>query len=555
MRQVPMSAASSANSLVRLWDGWNHFWFNPADPTILGLVRICAGMLVLYVHLAYCFDLQGFFGKEAWLDLRTLNELRLKAPIVAPSLDWDEAPPIARPSNPAEQEYVQRYERRWGMPPPPPFPRNEAEAKAIDDYREMWDVDPRMATFHGRPLWSVWYDVVDPAWMRIVHGLVLTAMFLFTIGFCTRVTSVLTWLAVLSYIQRAPTTLFGMDTIMIVVVLYLMIGPSGAALSVDRWLVRYWKTRRALRRHLPVPDLWKPEPSVSANLAVRLMQIHICMIYMASGLSKLLGQSWWSGTAVWMTMANYEFSPMDIPPYLVFLKYLCQNRVIWEIFVTGGTLFTLAFEITFGILVWLPRMRWLMILSAVLLHTGIAIFMGLVMFSLMMMALLLSFISSGTVRRLFRLDQTASPEFKLYVNSREPRQVRGASLVHALDLWQQVELLELPSRPRASGNTGSLQSGLATASVPPLPSKIMPEAPRLQLLAKPEGVLSGHELFRRLAGSLPLFRPLGWMTWVPGVEALARLRYGPQTSGQQRHSSSEEPEARKREQVSPVGKS
>jgi len=57
--------------------------------------------------------------------------------------------------------------------------------------------------------------------MWVTHGCILAAMFLFTLGFCTRVTSVLTWLGMLSYTQRAPTSLFGMDTIMNVLVLYL----------------------------------------------------------------------------------------------------------------------------------------------------------------------------------------------------------------------------------------------------------------------------------------------------------------------------------------------
>ena len=54
--------------------GWSAFWFTPADPTVLGLVRICAGLLTLYVHLMYSFHLQEFFGEKAWLTLRVANE-------------------------------------------------------------------------------------------------------------------------------------------------------------------------------------------------------------------------------------------------------------------------------------------------------------------------------------------------------------------------------------------------------------------------------------------------------------------------------------------------
>jgi hypothetical protein len=43
------------------------------------------------------------------------------------------------------------------------------------------------------------------------------------------------------------------------------------------------------------------------------------------------------------------------------------------------------------------------VIGAVLLHTGIALFMGLVGFSLMMLALLVSFIPPSTVRQLLGL--------------------------------------------------------------------------------------------------------------------------------------------------------
>src|SRR5262249_54056114 len=158
-----------------------------------------------------------------------------------------------------------------------------------------------------------------PGWVVAVHVAFLVAMFLFTIGFCTRLTSVLTWVGIISYIHRTPTTLFGMDTIMNILAIYLMIGPSGAALSVDRLIARWWAGRQGR-------ELGPPRPLVSANFAIRLMQIHFCIIYLASGLSKLQGPAWWNGNALWGTMANYSFAPMHWPAYLAFLKFLSEHR-------------------------------------------------------------------------------------------------------------------------------------------------------------------------------------------------------------------------------------
>jgi hypothetical protein len=169
---------------------------------------------------------------------------------------------------------------------------------------------------------------------------------------------------------------------------------------VDRLLRRWWTRRQAERKGLPVPAWLPPAPSVTANFALRLLQVHFCIIYLASGLSKLQGAAWWNGTAMWLTLANYEFAPLDWARYQDFLVFLCNHRWLWELAMSGGVIFTLALEIGFPFLVWGRATRWLMIIGAVLLHTGIALSMGLTTFGLMMLAMLLSFVPGAAVRQL-----------------------------------------------------------------------------------------------------------------------------------------------------------
>lgn len=383
-----------------LLSGWNRFWFTPADPTLLGLIRICCGLVILYVHLSYSYDLQSFFGRHAWMDLQMLNEFRHEAPVLVPATGWEEVSRTAQPQTAAQMEYVRRYRDRFGQDPPAPFPQSLEEEEWINNYRERWSIDPRLVYAKGRPLFSIWYHVTEPLWMTVVHIIFLVAMALFTIGFCTRVTAAVTWLGVLSYIQRSPTTLFGMDTIMIVVVLYLLLSPSGAAFSVDRLLAGWWLRRAARREGRELPVLGPSPPLVSANVALRLMQIHTCIIYFVAGVSKLQGQTWWTGTATWFTMANNEFSPVRFQLYADFLRFLVEHRWLWEVVMTGGTAFTVLFELGFPFLIWQRATRWLMLSCAILLHTGIAIFMGLNTFSFMMLTLILCFVPASTVRQL-----------------------------------------------------------------------------------------------------------------------------------------------------------
>jgi hypothetical protein len=365
-------AGTHRNFLLAAAEAWNRFWFAPADPTTLGLIRICCGILVLYVHLCYTYDLQTIFGPHAWTDAQMMKELREEYPMLPRYMSW-----AGNTEN---------------------IPAQNAEEK---DYMSRWEVNPRLLYVQGHPyLWSIWFYVTNPTPMLIIHGVILTFMFCFMIGLCTRIMAVLTWAGMLCYIQRGVTTLFGLDAIMVIVVLYLMIGPSGAALSVDRLIARYWAAWQARRKHLPVPHFPRPTPSVSANLAIRLLQVHFCIIYFVSGTSKLQGPMWWSGNAVWMTMANYEFSPMGLKWYMEGLRYVAARRWLWELITTGGTYFTLAFEISFPYLVWTRWGRPVIIASAVFMHLGIAVCMGLVTFSMIMLTGVLAFVPPEVVQHM-----------------------------------------------------------------------------------------------------------------------------------------------------------
>jgi len=431
----------------RMARAWDRFWFTPADPTLLGLIRIGCGLIVVYVLLVYSFDLQELFGREAWYTLQLRLGMVREAPVYVEPLfpqdviyekpqtpeqqeyasryfeRWKEFPPPPYPKSAAEAErynhlrelwgfdprrfkmplpentwqenYVRDYRKKWGDPPPPPYPQDEAEAVYFDQYRLKWGYDPRILYARGSAITSIWFHVTDPTWMAGIHATLILIAILFTAGFATRITSVLTWAAMLSYIHRAPSSLFGQDTMMNIVLIYLMIGPSGAALSLDRLIAKWW----ARRRGGPKPPA-EPVPRVSANVAIRLLQIHVCFIYAGAGFSKLHGTTWWDGTAVWSTLANYEFAPIQFPPYMAFLRYLGRNPLLWHIFMTTGTYFTLFFEITYAFLIWLRPTRWLLLAMAIVLHGFIGMFMGLKTFSLIMLVMNMAFLTPAEARAL-----------------------------------------------------------------------------------------------------------------------------------------------------------
>jgi hypothetical protein len=347
MKNPPPAAAEPQESVGDVVRAWDRFWFSPRDPTGLALIRIFGGALILYVHLVYSFGLFSYVGREAWVRDQVITWLCEKNPNLGPTPGW----------------------------------------------RAPYQLLPVVS--EGQSVISWFFEVRDPAWIVVVHTCTLVAMFLLTIGLWTRIASVVSWLGALSYIERAPTTVFGMDTMMMIVLLYLMIGPCGEALSVDR-LLHSWRERR---RHGPGWTPPPPAPSVGANLAIRLFQVHFCFIYLASGFSKLLGSSWWSGQAPMLVFLNTEFAPFNVPAYRSFLHFLSKHRGLWEAMMNLQVLFTLVVEIGLPFLIWNRHLRWVMICASVLLHTGIGLFMGLVTFSLMMLVMLLAFVPPVVVRR------------------------------------------------------------------------------------------------------------------------------------------------------------
>jgi hypothetical protein len=335
-------AAAGLGSMIRdVFGTWDRFWFSRMDPTTLCFIRLCCGLLTFYIHLTYSFGLFSYVGKDAWID----NEVA---------------------------GHIMRDVSIWGM-----------------EYG--WDGN-YVEVARGNYYWSIYYHVTDPTWVVAIHAFFLVNMLAFALGLGTRYTGAITWLGALSYVHRANSTVFGVDTMMVILLMYLQIGPSGATLSLDR-LIAKWRARRA---GLPVPEV---KPSYAANFTIRLMQVHFCIIYLASGTSKLLGSTWWSGTSLNLVMLNASFAPMDKGPYLWLMTTMAKHRWLWETVMSFSIVFSVLLETCFAFLIWDRRWRWPLICASVMLHVGIGTFMGLVTFSLMMMIFVCSFIPPEIVQR------------------------------------------------------------------------------------------------------------------------------------------------------------
>src|SRR5688572_33272909 len=62
-------AADWVRSVLR---GWDQFWFTPAQPHTLAIIRILGGAMLLYTHAVWALDLEAFLGRHSWLSANTV---------------------------------------------------------------------------------------------------------------------------------------------------------------------------------------------------------------------------------------------------------------------------------------------------------------------------------------------------------------------------------------------------------------------------------------------------------------------------------------------------
>lgn len=228
----------------------------------------------------------------------------------------------------------------------------------------------------GSYAWSYLWWFESPAALWTVHIAALLVFAMLTIGLYTRVVAVLAFIAAAAYVGRATGALFGLDQINVMLAMYLMVGPAGDAFSVDRWL----QARKA-GGPPPVRKSW------SANVAIRLIQLHMCVIYMFAGMGKLTGPAWWDGNAMWMAFGNLEYQSLDMTWMAEWpraMNLMAHVTVYWELFYVA--------------LVWPRLSRPVVLLLAIPLHMGIAICLGMITFGLIMLVANMAFVSPELVR-------------------------------------------------------------------------------------------------------------------------------------------------------------
>ncbi len=313
---------------------WTRFWFTPTDPVGLHIVRIVAGLVFLAWLLPLAGHVDTLFGLDGWFDRQAYRE-------------------AARISSELPQPIT----------------------------------------------WSVLYLCGSTPWLlTAVFWIAIAVLVLFTAGLWTRLTAVLTWLIVASF-TASPALGSDADSLLLILALYLMVGYVLLDLT-DRsqgLAARFLGARgtflfgsRTLLEDAP------ERKSVAANVALRLLQVHIAIVMLVSGLHKLQFGDWWAGFALWYPLhpvmemtSTTAGSPAQVSSSLILLSLAAYAMLAWQI--------------GFPAFAWRPRWRPVLLGGAVIGALGCAFLYRVPVFGPAFFAGCLSYVSAREWQRLFTL--------------------------------------------------------------------------------------------------------------------------------------------------------
>jgi hypothetical protein len=248
--------------------------------------------------------------------------------------------------------------------------------------------------------WSSFLTLSDsPLFFEVCYlAAVLTAV-LFTLGWRTRIVSVLFAIVVVAFFGRGLPTTDGGDKLILLMAVYLAFTACGRRWSLD--------ARRARRRAGPDPQgplrpagdppahagaTRRAAVTILHNCALVVIMAQMCILYGAAGLYKVQGEWWSNGTALHYVLNLEAFRPWPalsdlVTSHPLVLAAACHLTVLVQV----AFPFTLFSKLKYGVLAVLTGM-----------HLGIAVLLGMPVFSMAMIIADGVFLPDGFYRSIAR---------------------------------------------------------------------------------------------------------------------------------------------------------
>ena len=233
--------------------------------------------------------------------------------------------------------------------------------------------------------WLVWicegFGLTEHFALVLAWLLLLGAGACLLIGLVSRSAAVVAWLLQLAAAKTGGLFTYGADNFITIGLFYLMIAPLP-----DRWSWHCWRDH---------PGSADPE---RLGFHRRVLQIHLCLIYFFSGLTKCLGAGWWNGENLWRALTSPPFDRLPIEIVASFQPVLPALGIL-----------ICLLETSYAFLIWPSWSRRAVLVATCAMHLAIALLMGMYLFGLIM--LVLNIAAFGAPRRRWRaaIDPSRAP--------------------------------------------------------------------------------------------------------------------------------------------------
>ena len=244
----------------------------------------------------------------------------------------------------------------------------------LTDAGIMRGQEPRQIAGVLRP--SVLQWVQDPLSVRVFLWSLAAVAFAFTIGWRTRVMSILLYLGTLCIHHRVVFATTGADCLLMNLLFCAMLSPCGASFSLD-----------SLRRRRKTGE---DVDALIAPWGQRLIQIQISVLYFATASFKDRGLSWLDGTAI-----HYPLNNEEVRRYTFGL----DHAPIELLNIFTHTVLYLEFALAF--LLWVRAARPAMMIFGCFLHLGMILTINAPLFSELVLAGYFAFMTPADLSRIF----------------------------------------------------------------------------------------------------------------------------------------------------------
>lgn len=198
---------------------------------------------------------------------------------------------------------------------------------------------------------STQFGISELQGLYLLAVIYVTTILTMIAGILTRISAFLLWIIHSAILVSGYYFAYGMDYFLTIFLFYIIVFPTHREYSVDQYLFRL-----------------KP---VNYTPYVRILQVHLCMVYFIGGLAKSFGVNWWNGISIVKAIVR--------PDETFFSDTTGLGNYQW-LFVAAG-IGTIILEIGYPVFIHLQKTRKIWLALTYLMHLSIAVFIDLPLFA------------------------------------------------------------------------------------------------------------------------------------------------------------------------------